>query len=476
MSSPEEPDDARDIPLSKTDRRRLQDLIARIFNSDDSARQLLAEMVFPREQVPIFRAPESFWETVFHDLDNGAIPTPYRRLRAATRPRSYKYRGIDDIFDPYEDDDPLAGKVPDLPADTCHVIVWARTERQRRAVAGWLDGLGFNPWEVWSNSEMTSYGLNQTDESIVGRWMSQRPQLLFKLVPPGQPDYLLDRVTVVGGARRAFPMREVPVQLTVSDLAASAARLHPAGSSAAGQVRSAMRIGADGHTHRVQPARTLWEEGFRDGDRINIGSVRFGTIKVLFIGASPRQHDKTSPEERGELRFSDEARSIGGTVRLGHLDLVRVYPHAQARDFREIADYHPDIIHLSCHGADGTLLLEDEEGGADPITAARLADRLYKRAIHNSLDLSGIVLNACGGESIAAAFSEVARTVVAHQNALPEPSALLFTRLLYEELARTPALGAAALLVASSIKDEDRQVEGLDGNLLIIPPLTTGGL
>src|SRR5262249_17234591 len=137
------------------------------------------------------------------------------------------------------------------------------------------------------------------------------------------------------------------------------------------------------------------------------------------------------------------------------------FMHVKRAQLAEIIEGKPDILHIACHGKDGTLYWEDGEGDRVDVPAAWLAESVAERAGHR---LSGIVLSACDGESTGPLFTDAAPGVVAHKGRLADNLAIDFAERFYDELARMPVLPTAA-----------RRADA-HGNVLIFPPDALGGL
>jgi hypothetical protein len=345
-----------------------------------------------------------------------------------------------------------ASQAADPRPNGCHAIVWTPTERERNAARLLLVDNGLSPWQVWANTEMTSYAVTETDKAALARRIDNlRPNLLYKVVPGGLQDQLIQQVTVIDQAGREFPMYEVPVQLTIGDLADIAVHMHPS-------AESALVGGLDEVTYEgmsVNPASTLSELKFRNLARVTFGSIRFGTIKVLCIGASP--------EGMPRIDFAREVDAIRDKASLGRIELVGQWSHAKLDDLYAIDGYKPDVIHLSCHGEGLNLIIEDDEHDPFPVSAASFAQLLIQWQDLHARRLSAIVLNSCSGERIGPVLLEATRKFIGHERTLAGPRAELFTEKLYHELSRIPVLDAAALLAARSIYPDGQ-------GLLILPP------
>jgi len=70
----------RDLPLSPDGINALQDELLRIFSTEERARTFLRHAGFPPGLIPEWHSGYDFWGTVFFELGNGAMETPYRRL------------------------------------------------------------------------------------------------------------------------------------------------------------------------------------------------------------------------------------------------------------------------------------------------------------------------------------------------------------------------------------------------------------
>jgi len=250
----------------------------------------------------------------------------------------------------------------------------------------------------------------------------------------------------------------------VAELGAVAARFHPAEASASTRTvhgrrraESASHFG-DGIIQQVPLDGTLLQLGFGDDHKVTIKSVKYQEIRVVFVGASPRWN---GDERLGEIRVNGELEAIRRMAQLPHIALADKFPHATRAHLADIMLLDPDILHIACHGKDGRLYWEDDDGDLDDVPADWLAERITERAGRR---LSGIVLSACDGESTGPLFTGAAREVIAHKGQLADNLAIDFTAKFYDELARMPVLSTAA-----------RRAD-VHGSVLIFPPTALGGL
>lgn len=125
-------------------------------------------------------------------------------------------------------------------------------------------------------------------------------------------------------------------------------------------------------------------------------------LKILFVTALPRR-DLGSPHP--DFANDEEFRRLHQQIQdSGQKDRVTLVPLFAARieDLaRELVAEEPEIVHFATHGnEDGSLLLNDGEGGAAPLTPAALLELL--RPVQS---LICVVLNACWSERAMAQLS-----------------------------------------------------------------------
>jgi hypothetical protein len=164
--------------------------------------------------------------------------------------------------------------------------------------------------------------------------------------------------------------------------------------------------------------------------------------RVLLVGASPDEGDV--------VRADRELRELRAAARLGHMQVSAVLA-AQASDLRVLRQEQPDLLHLSTHGDGANLYFESPLGESQRVPAADVAAALADYRDRGGLKLTGVVLASCRSDSAAAAFLDVADSVVAHRGAFDDACAVLFTRRLYENLYGTPRLVDAARDAAEDI-------------------------
>jgi hypothetical protein len=188
--------------------------------------------------------------------------------------------------------------------------------------------------------------------------------------------------------------------------------------------------------------------------------VRPEVWRVLVVGADPSGTERIRPDL--------DAKAIAAAGSKGHL-VVEYCPAAAATDLARVLDYHPDILHLACHGDGESLIFEDVHGEEHRVAAADVADTLKLYRDLGRDQLRGLVLASCDGGGIAARFVQAARRVVAHRGLLDDICAVTFTRHLYEALEHTPDVGDAARIAAQHTLLTDQSCADVVAGLVVLP-------
>jgi hypothetical protein len=121
-----------------------------------------------------------------------------------------------------------------------------------------------------------SFRLNQSDPNVVTASMQARPDLNWSVVPPGQPDYLLPRLSVEGPDGRSFRLIQVPSSLITSTVAQTVIDQYqyPEELTGGGSALVVDVVGPDGTGQRINPDMTLDEQAVTAGSRLRIGWQR----------------------------------------------------------------------------------------------------------------------------------------------------------------------------------------------------------
>ncbi|NUT48865.1 MAG: hypothetical protein HOV94_16395, partial [Saccharothrix sp.] len=191
---------------------------------------------------------------------------------------------------------------------------------------------------------------------------------------------------------------------------------------------------------------------------------RRAATKVFFVGASP--FDISLDRLRADREYREIQRQERPDV------LTAASRHAAGIDDLNAALVErPDILHLACHYADGTLRFEDPVGDPHPVSVAAFAQRLDAYRRHAGFTLAGLVLSACDSADFAERFTGLAGTVVAWRGLLDDECAIAFAGRLYRELGRDPgqSLGNAARLAAVEVATSDNACHNLGDQLLVVP-------
>ncbi|AJT63902.1 hypothetical protein T261_2218 [Streptomyces lydicus] len=191
-----------------------------------------------------------------------------------------------------------------------------------------------------------------------------------------------------------------------------------------------------------------------------------GRLKVMVLGAEPDQHGVVrAPAELREIQSASPDR--------WHVVLC---PAATSADLERIRRERPDILHLACHGSDGVLLLEEQEGLAHFLSADDLVETLRLAAQHYRHRLRALLLRSCESAEIAGLFTGVADVVIAHRGPLDAGCSTLFASAFYRELAvagpPTPeVLRATAQIAAQDVINHADVCRSLRTDLIVLPHL-----
>ncbi|WP_250291355.1 effector-associated domain EAD1-containing protein [Frankia sp. CiP1_Cm_nod1] len=326
--------DDPDIRLSRDDRDDFRDELAAVYTTEGAASIVLSQIDFPLAYRPVLLGgnPEQWWSQIFVELSAGTVEgTPYRRLlRTARRrfPGNPVFRRLDVAYlgsqqhvgagelngavseppagstgsagstesaarstgadeeagaaeGPAAEEGPMAEEEPAVeegPAQSCHVIVQAGSETERRHAREILTGLGLRPHEFWSTRHAISYRVGSIDTEAV-RERLDGTDLWWTVVSPGAPDYVLRTLYVGGPDGRQFRLRDTPAQQTVSDVATSVMDEYPPAFTDATRSVVVDKVAPDGSRERLNADDTLHDAGIRDSSRMQIGvEARAGAL------------------------------------------------------------------------------------------------------------------------------------------------------------------------------------------------------
>lgn len=313
-----------DLAMSREDWQALRDAIANVFDHEIAAGNVLERIGFPRDQRPTWSGnPGVVWAQVFTALDKGIIQFPHRDLLGAALtvyPFNPTFRELGERYGVTRANAPLpaAETTAEAAADeaasdetikdeaaggdrvraraagaqhaprrtaaaeavaagaaaddyrTCHVIVRAGSEEERKAAAQVLTELGLDPHDVWATAYATSFQVGSADASRV-RGLLDPTGMSWVVVPAGANDYLIRELFVSGPDGRRFRLIDAPAQQTVADVAAGIVDQY--GPSFSGRSRPTVmdRVLPDGQGQRLSPDSTLHDAGVRDGSSLRLG-------------------------------------------------------------------------------------------------------------------------------------------------------------------------------------------------------------
>ncbi|MFC4044649.1 effector-associated domain EAD1-containing protein [Dactylosporangium siamense] len=249
------------------DRDRLLLAMARLFPTQTAAAPLLRSIRVPAEHIPPWGDgdAESWWTSMFAQLDNGLLSDPYRRLIGAAHRRYRRNTVLSDLFGRYLTEDP---QTPEM----CHVFVRAGTDGDRTNATEVLEQLGLRPVEDWRTDHTVSFSVNTADHATVGRLLHDT-QLGFTVVPPGQANYLLRELYVQGPDGSRFRLVDAPAQQTVGAVAGEVVshQYQDDDEVEANRPTVVDKVDGRGDLTRVGGDQTLDEAGFEEGDNMRIG-------------------------------------------------------------------------------------------------------------------------------------------------------------------------------------------------------------
>ncbi|HLJ32570.1 MAG TPA: CHAT domain-containing protein [Ktedonobacteraceae bacterium] len=148
--------------------------------------------------------------------------------------------------------------------------------------------------------------------------------------------------------------------------------------------------------------------------------------KVLLIFANPRQEYN--------LRLGSEDRIIHEAIRLGkYRDAIALTPcHAATRNDlrRALLNDTFQVVHISGHGTDDGLILEDEYGKSNPVPA----DVLARIIAAYSPPIQCVVLNACYSAAQGELIARAVPFTIAMAGLLNDAAAKEFSRGFYDAI------------------------------------------
>ena len=179
-------------------------------------------------------------------------------------------------------------------------------------------------------------------------------------------------------------------------------------------------------------------------------------LDVLLLCAAPL-------DVRPALNLAVEVAHFEAEVRRSKVPirLRRVFPPTLDQFRRELSptalrDRAPRVFHFLGHGEEDYLWFEDEEGGGEKVTAARL------RTLFEGTPIRLAMLNACWSatprvKSLCRHLVEGAglATAIGHGKPVADASAIAFARRFYAEITRGQAVGPACNAARNALAEAD---------------------
>ncbi len=304
-----------EVVLETPDRARLRRALVGAYHNAERIESVLQDIGFP----PGFALPqveniENIWQGILHELDQGRLVEGYRTLLAVVLERypandvflaiATRYfpdllgieagaltggtgGGVEETAGQPPADPPTgaevmseASAVPTKTSTNCHVIVRAATERQRQEALDFLTAANLHPSEVYSTNHVILFEVAQDDASGVRETLDDS-ELIWTVVPPGGPAYLISHLIVQGPDGRSFRFTDVPAQTTVSEIAADTLAQYPDDGVRRGTVTD--QVQPDGQGVRLDPQSTLHRARVRDGAHLRVGhETNAGAVDPIY--------------------------------------------------------------------------------------------------------------------------------------------------------------------------------------------------
>lgn len=170
-------------------------------------------------------------------------------------------------------------------------------------------------------------------------------------------------------------------------------------------------------------------------------------VRILYLAANPT--------DLVRVLWDRELREIRGTIRAGeHRDRVdlRSQTAARAKDIGQaLLDNDPRIVHFSGHGMDGGICVENDQGGTQLMSSARLAAVLGA----TTKRVECVIVNACDTEDLARTLATSIDYVIGMRHWLTDREAIDFSIGFYMALAANRPIDDAYKLGCALIDSPD---------------------
>jgi hypothetical protein len=156
-------------------------------------------------------------------------------------------------------------------------------------------------------------------------------------------------------------------------------------------------------------------------------------VRILFLAANPQA--TTALDLEGEISsIQEQLRAIKYRDTIQFKAQLAVKPDDLIRTVRE---FRPTIVHFSGHGAPDGIVLRNDAGGYNIVSAAALKRFFTGRGVQ------GVVFNACYSEAQALAIRSAVNVVVGTTKALQDEAALRFSVAFYRTIGDGHNVGEA---------------------------------
>lgn len=266
-----------DLDLVPRDVELMRSAISSAFADPEATALLLDRVGFPASHTPVGLSPRERWPELFRLFSAGIIDRPHRQLLAAALKIYPRHPALLDVAIRH-------GLIRwgELPPgdDTCHLIL---DKRQPDAEIA-LREHGLELERVWSTPHTTSLKTDYPDDGPL-RATLRELRIDGLVIGPGQPDYLLHSLHVVGPDGRRFRVEHIGSQQAVADVAQQV--IHgfypsdaPDGSS--NRLVFVHLVPASGQARRIDPELTIHDAGVVDSDLLHLSLARPEVDSVAF--------------------------------------------------------------------------------------------------------------------------------------------------------------------------------------------------
>jgi hypothetical protein len=295
------------------------DEVAELYSEQADARALLDRIGYPRTQVGEFGSPARFWQNIARQL-RGGILEDVDDLRPLIERAAETYPG-NRVFRAWLGPTPApaaAAAAVDIGAtillstraDVFELIDLARHLAQERGLTApvrllWASGDNVALYLQGADTEEALRFSNALHEALDGRLM-RRPTVAADPVP----DYLIHRLFVEGPDSARFEFNGVPGSTPVRDLARGLMshyneKMWPRDERGQARPTVVNHVQPDGASHRLNPDRTLNQEGIGED-----ATLRVAPAGTAGAGVNPLVREEALARARAQVL--DYARSHPG--------------------------------------------------------------------------------------------------------------------------------------------------------------------